>query len=102
MTRRRSAVGPPATYVTGTWPHGQPVAGAPRALEHARSVAIRLAEAVDGRSVTEVAEASNLARSTIYDLINGKTWPDLVSLGQLEEALGVPLLPPLPDRDGVH
>lgn len=99
MPNRRSAVGPPASYVRGPWPTGRPVAGAPRALELARDIAVRLAEAIEGRSITEVASASNLARSTIYDVVNGSTWPDLVSVGQLEEALGITLLPKLPESD---
>lgn len=101
MTRRRSAVGPPREYVTGSWPDGSAVPGAPRALEHARLIAIRLSDALDGRSVTEVAEQADLARSTIYDLVGGRTWPDLISLGKLEAALDVELLPPLPQPDGV-
>lgn len=101
MTRRRSAVGPPREYVSGSWPDGRAVAGAPRALEHARLISIRLSEALEGRSVTDVAQEADLARSTIYDLVGGRTWPDLISLGKLEAALNVELLPPLPQRDVV-
>jgi hypothetical protein len=101
MTRRRSAVGPPRDYVEGEWPDGEAVPSAPRALEHARMISLRLAEALEGRSVTDVAEGADLARSTLYDLVGGKTWPDLISLGKLEGALGIELLPPLPERDGV-
>lgn len=77
------------------------MADAPRALEHARAIAIRLAAALEGRVVTDVAEQADLSRSTVYDLVNGSTWPDLISLGKLETALDVDLLPPLPERDGV-
>ena len=101
MTRRRSAVGPPRDYVDGTWPEGAAVPGAPRALEHARMISLRLAAALEGRSVTDVAEQADLARSTIYDLVGGKTWPDLISLGKLETALDIELLPPMPARNGV-
>lgn len=94
-------MGPPRAYVTPTWPDGSAVPGAPRALEHARLISIRLSEALEGRSVTDVAEQADLARSTIYDLIGGRTWPDLISLGKLEAALNVELLPPLPQRDVV-
>jgi ribosome-binding protein aMBF1 (putative translation factor) len=101
MTRRRSAVGPPCKYVEGSWPTGPAKADAPRALEHARAIAIRLAAALEGRAVTDVAERADLARSTVYDLVNGASWPDLISLGKLEAALDIDLLPPLPERDGV-
>lgn len=69
-------------------------------MEHARMISIRLAGAMDGRAVTEVAESADLARSTIYDLIGGRTWPDLISLGKLEVALDIELLPPLRADDG--
>lgn len=85
----------------GGWPTGRATADAPRALEHARAIAIRLAAALEGRAVTDVAERADLARSTVYDLVNGASWPDLISLGKLEAALDIDLLPPLPERDGV-
>lgn len=102
MPKRRTAVGPPRDYVDGIWPAGSPTSDAPKALEHARTISLRLAEAVEGRSITEIAADADLARSTIYDLVGGRTWPDLVSLGKLEESLGIDLLPPLPERDGAH
>ena len=83
--------------MAGEWPLGEAKNDAPRALEHARAVAICLTDALEGRSVSEVAEEADLARSTIYDLVGGRTWPDLVSLGKLSDALGVELLPPLPE-----
>jgi transcriptional regulator with XRE-family HTH domain len=64
-------------------------------------ISLRLAAALEGRSVTDVAEQADLARSTLYDLAGGRTWPDLISLGKLESALDIELLPPLPERDGV-
>ena len=83
----------------GGWPVGAALPGAPRALELARAISIRLSEALEGRSVTEVAETADLARSTLYDIVNGATWPDLVSLGKLNDALGIDLLPALPEGD---
>jgi len=100
MPNRRSTVRPPRDYVSGEWPYGLPVADAPRALQHARAISLRLVEALEGRNVSEVAQQADLARSTLYDLAQGRTWPDLISLGKLEDALGVPLLPALPRRDG--
>ncbi len=101
MPQRRARVGPPRDYVVGDWPEGPAVADAPAALEHARLISIRLRDALVDRTTAHVAEAAGLARSTIYDYLAGNTWPDLVSLGKLEEVLGVELLPPLPQRDRV-
>lgn len=100
MPNRRTTVRPPRDYVRGEWPQGAATADAPRALEHARAISLRLSEALEGRSISEVAQTADLARSTLYDLTQGRTWPDLISLGKLEDALGVALLPALPQRDG--
>lgn len=97
MTRRRSRVGPPRDYVDGEWPSGRPIPGAPKAFGHARAIAIRLAGALEGLSVSDVARRADLARSTVYDLVGGRTWPDLISLGKLEDVLDIELLPPLDD-----
>lgn len=85
----------------GSWPTGPATPDAPRALEHARAIAIRLAAALEGRVISQVAVDADLSRSTLYDLVNGASWPDLISLGKLEAALDIDLLPPLPERDGV-
>lgn len=97
VTRRRLASGAPRDWVDGDWPAGEPLPGAPRALAHARLISVRLTYALAGRNVSAVAEEADLARSTIYDLVGGRTWGDIVSLGKLEEALGVTLLPELPN-----
>lgn len=34
-----------------------------------------------------------MARSTLYDIKNGTTWPDILSISQLEAVLEVPLWP---------
>ncbi len=34
-----------------------------------------------------------MARSTLYDILNGTTWPDLVTLVALEEHLHVAIIP---------
>lgn len=90
---RRSITGPPRAFTRrGAWP-GTPKADAPPAVEYALRIAANLAMLVDERTVTEVAAAARVARSTIYDIINGTTWPDLVTVAHLETAFGVRLWP---------
>jgi len=49
----------------------------------------RLDAALEGRSVADVAREADVARSTVYDLRSGTTWPDVVTVFKLEGALGV-------------
>ena len=99
MTRRRGVTGPPKAYLDGgqPWPSIQTAPGIPssvaRAVSVASAVSVALAEALDDRSVAEVARTADVARSTIYDLLNGSTWPDLVTVSKLEDALKTPLWP---------
>lgn len=57
----------------GAWPHSAATVDAPRALEHARAIAVALREALTDRTVIEVAAGADLARSTIYDVVGGAT-----------------------------
>lgn len=66
------------------------------ATQWAAEFSRRLAGALSGRSKSAVAEEADLARSTIYDLLSGETWPDLVTIGVLEDVLDAELLPRWP------
>jgi DNA-binding phage protein len=46
---------------------------------------------VRGRNISSIARDADVARSTIYDIISGESWPDLVSVFKLQTALGVRL-----------
>jgi hypothetical protein len=52
---------------------------------------------LNGTTISRAAADAGLARSTIYDLLAGTTWPDVVSLAELEAALGARLWPSQPE-----
>jgi ribosome-binding protein aMBF1 (putative translation factor) len=101
MPNRASKVTAPREYTaapeTGrvTWPEGPFRADTPPAVFYAVEIAKRLRAAIDdsGQSVVSLAETLSLARSTIYDIINGETWADSYTLAALEAHLGVRLWP---------
>lgn len=93
MARRSTKLNDPKDYVVGTWPTGPIAKGAPAATRHAQTVAIVLGEALDGKNVSDVASDADLSRNTVYELLAGTTWPDIVTLAKLEEVLDVRLWP---------
>lgn len=98
MTQRRGVQGPPNAYLVDgeRWPDGRLLAGLSpslvRALGIAADVSRRLSAALDGRSISGVARDADVARTTLYDLQRGGTWPDLVSITKLEDVLETSLL----------
>lgn len=104
MTHRRGVRGAPRDYLAAgaAWPDRSVPAGESAAIT--RSVAIaatvseRLRDALGGRSVAGVARDADVSRSTIYDLLSGGTWPDLVTVTKLEDALDVDLWTTAPRR----
>ena len=98
MTQRRNPTGGPRQLVTraGSWPNNPLTApdlapGIAGACEAAAKIASRLERAVRGHNISAVARDADVARSTIYDIISGESWPDLVSVYKLQTALGVRL-----------
>lgn len=79
----------PAELVDG-WPNE---ASVDPAVETARRLAINLRDALGGTSVRTVAAASHLNYTTIYAVLNGTTWPDLMTVARLEAGLDVDLWP---------
>jgi hypothetical protein len=102
MTHRRGVRGAPRDYLAGgaAWPGGN--VGPDESMAISRAVAIaaavseRLGGALEGRPVAAVARDADVSRSTIYDLVNGGTWPDLVTVTKLEEALDTDLWTTVP------
>ncbi|HLU30988.1 MAG: XRE family transcriptional regulator [Acidimicrobiia bacterium] len=91
---RRALRGGPAAYVeSGRWPTGAIRPDAPGATWWAAEISRRLASALAEESKSATAEATGMARSTLYDILNGTTWPDLVTLVALEEHLHVAIIP---------
>lgn len=97
MPKRGGVTGPPSSYVVkGDWPDGELQTGAPEAAQYAQHIAVVLARGLVARNVSQVAEDAGLARSTIYDIVEGRTWPDLITLAKLETVLDVSLWPTAP------
>jgi hypothetical protein len=93
---RRNPTGPPREYlVKGDWPDGRLKKDAPVAARYALELSKRLREATEGRPLVSVAEEASIARSTLYDLLQGRTWADLQTLAKLETVLGCRLWPEL-------
>lgn len=97
VVQRRGGIGVPRDLVQAgaQWPEGpfsgdlsDPVRGA---VEFAAELSSRLDAAMDGKAVAAVAREADVARTTIYDLRSGATWPDVVTVFKLEGALGVML-----------
>lgn len=94
MPRRSSSYRQPVDWlVDGTWPDGEFDAEAPPALAHAVAIANALASALDGLNKSSVCAEANIERSTLYDLLGGKSWADTITLANLERTLGVTLWP---------
>ena len=75
------------------WPDGAKVASSPPAVYWAAEISRRLSSALAGRSKSAVARDAAIARSTLYDVLGGETWPDLATIVALEEVLDVTLWP---------
>ncbi|GAA1224530.1 MULTISPECIES: helix-turn-helix domain-containing protein [Rhodoglobus] len=60
--------------------------------EQARQLVLNLREAIGERSIREIASAIEVDRATIGVMLQGKSWPDIVTLAKLEQQLG-PLWP---------
>jgi len=79
--------------IDGTWPDGEFDPEAPEILAHAVAVSAALSAALAGRNKSEVALAADIRRSTLYDILAGNTWADMVTLAKLESCLGAALWP---------
>lgn len=89
---RRGIPGPPRSFlVSGVWPDGKIEGPAP--AHYAATVARRLRDAVGERSLRTVAELADLDHTTLWAVLRGERWPDLVTISKLEAALDVRLWP---------
>lgn len=98
MPRRSQLYGVPRDWVArGGWPNGTFYADTPPEVAYAAAISRSLAEAVAGRNKTQLAADMQLERSTIYDLLGGRSWADTVTLAKLERHFGVHLWDHSPD-----
>lgn len=94
MTQRGSIRGVPREFlVTGTWPDGQLRADTPIGVRYAAAITRNLKVAMEGRTQSGLAEEISIARSTLHDILTGRSWPDLSTLAKLEDALEARLWP---------
>jgi DNA-binding phage protein len=59
--------------------------------EIGRRFVLRVREAINDKSIRSVARDAGLSHATLDNVLAGRTWPDLATIGRLELALGVPL-----------
>lgn len=103
----RRAKKPSSFVIDGDWPHAvmEPHRGALVAQAIARKLAEAMAER--GISANALAKKSGVNRQVITNVLNGTVWPDMLTVVDLEGALGVLLWPdhtqwriPEPGRPG--
>src|SRR5690348_3825969 len=97
MPRRTGVAGAPNSDVRdgGTWPGGPFRKDTPASVVYAADTARRFRMAIDaaGGNMSAVAADLGVARSTLYDILDGTTFPDLHTLASAEQHFGVRLWP---------
>lgn len=90
MPRRAGSLGQPAEFVSGAFPNGKVVADAPVGVVEMVGVARRLRDHLDstGTSVSELARSAGVNRTTIHDVMAGRSYMDVVTLARLEATTG--------------
>jgi len=82
----------PSDYlVAGTWPTGRLRRGAPGEARLLAGITQRLAVAVEQSSLRQVSREAHVSTGALSNLLNGKTWCDVVTIARLERSLGVEL-----------
>ena len=96
----RRAKHPPIRWSdSGHWTTGGLCDDAPPSASLAQGIASRLRAALDHNhtdglepsTATDAAEAANLSPTTVTNILNGKTWPDIDTIARLEHALDTDL-----------
>jgi hypothetical protein len=97
MPRRTGIVGAPNAYLraNGIWPDGPFRKATPPSVMYAAEISRRLKDAIDkaGGNISAIAGDLGVARSTLYDILRGTTFPDLHTLAGAERYFGVRLWP---------
>lgn len=102
MPRRSQQYAIPREWVeAGQWPDGPLAPDAPEVVQYAIHISQQLRAAIAGKSKVDVARRAGIERTTLYDILDGRTWADTVSLARLEMALQTRLWPlaPMVARD---
>ena len=86
------------------WPTGELVGDADPEAHFAQGIAWRLRAFTEGEKMRSVAERANVSPQTLYNILNGTSWGDVVTIQRLEAALEQRLwvngeLPPSVERE---
>lgn len=95
MAKRRRGLDQPRAYVAadGEWPDGPFKQNAPAELAFYAGVVRRLidacaaARADDGMEIADIASAAQLGVATVYNILQGRSWCELLTVHRLERAL---------------
>lgn len=94
--RSKSYRSPRDWLAAGTWPDGSFNHDAPEDVAVAVAIARALQEALEDRNKSRVASDAGIQRSTLYDILDGRSWPDTATLAKLERELDRGLWPAHP------
>ena len=95
MAKRRREMDQPCEYLGagGEWPDGPFKQDAPVELQFYAGVAKRLidacaaAKADEGKEIADIASDAQLGVATVYNILQGRSWCELLTIHRLEKAL---------------
>ena len=96
MPRRRGSTRAPVDYLedpTVAFVDGDLAPDAPVEARVAQAIARNVAASLDGRALIRVCADADLNRSTVQDLVAGRSYCDIVTVAKLQAVLGVELWP---------
>ena len=99
MSSRRQPLKQPRDYLLsrGEWPSGPFEADAPVELEFYVGIVGRLIQVCgdkkenEGKEVPDIARDAKLSNQTVYNILQGKSWCELLTIYRLEKALNAQL-----------
>jgi len=81
--------------IHGQWPDGLLGQDAPIEALYAQQIAVRLRDGLQGQSISAVCRQAGVNRSTVQDILAGRTYGQVASIARLESVLRVRLWPEL-------
>lgn len=86
----RSARSQPAELAPAPWPEQK---SDDELAELDRQFVLRLRDAIGDRSIRGIAAEAGLSHVTVLNVLAGRVWPDLLTIGRLEFGLNTDLYP---------
>jgi hypothetical protein len=97
MPRRSTEYGKPCDWVAeGEWPTGVFRPDTPDIVAYPLALAEGLRSALGGINKSQLCADAHIERSTLYDILDGNTWADLVTIAKIETSLGKRIWPTKP------